>query len=214
MAVACIYEFFNNWMAAVVAASAWASNVPFEIIGSTLKMCGQDAFHEVILPTNAECLNAYYISLSVFAVIVIILSFLNLKQQGIFLFFEMIFFLVTVLLMVAYCIGRLSMRGADACDELGYGNRTVAEDIILESETFNFVGWLANIQVFAFSLCHQTALPSLIEPVKPKKYLHVFLLVTLVIIMSIYILVGVVLSLWFGAATQEIVTLNWVSEIY
>lgn len=212
MFTVCIFEFLNNWLASTIAASAWASNIPFRGLGN-VEMCGEEAFHGTLLPSDTGCLHAYYISLSVFIVIVVILSILNLKQQTLFQLFMAALFFIAVSLMIIFCVVRLAADGLDACKEVSFGsNMTTEHDHgILQLETVSPIGWLLSLQVFAYSFSCQTALPSLLEPVEQKKHLHRFLFFAFMTVLVVYMAVGIVLSLWFGASTQETITLNWVS---
>lgn len=175
-------------------------------------MCEQDSFAHRVLPEDG-CLNAYYLSIAAFAIIVISLSILDLKEQvivqvglGLLRFF-------TIGIIVLYCIVRL-IQGGDSCDnELGITNTTVHINVDMKHTVFKFdpKGWVLSIPVFAFAFLFHTGLSSLSHPIKQKGYLHWVVLTMFLSSTLCYLSLGIVVPLWFGAAIQETATLNWVS---
>ncbi len=208
-----LYVFATNWTYAAVASSAWASNIPFRHLGLVEK-CTPAAFLHQTLPTG-ECLYAYYFSLSLFAVIVIFLSMLDLKEQAVIqLFFGIVRFF-TLGLIIVYCIVRLAQRVGDACqEELRIVNFTYPVPINVEITPmilhFNIKGWLVSLPVFVYAFSIHSCLASMMYPME-KKLHHWLLLVMVVVTACCYVSVGLVVSLWFRAATHETCTLSWVS---
>lgn len=216
--------FLACWSYATVAGSAWASNIPLNF--GTLHQCEPDAFHHRILPTGDGldgCRNAYYFCLLMFAVIVVPLSLLGLKEQAIVQMCLGVLRYLTVAIIVIYCIVKLIQVG-DIC--LPLGNETFPNTSALSNVTidpienldlqdivvnFNWRGWLTAVPVFIYACLVHAGIPSLTHPVKQKKYLHWLVAVAFVSIGISCLSLGIVVPLWFRASVQETVTLNWVS---
>ena len=225
LAVVTIYTFLSCWSYATVAGSAWASNVPFNF--STLKVCGDEEFHHQLLPEQGGCLSAYYFSLSLFGLIVIFLSVLDLKEQVIVQVVLGSARFLTVGAIVVYSIVKLSLSdGSDACEESiplynltdGTGDNSTMrfnttstndDDIVFK---FDLKGWVAAIPVFTYAFIVHTGISSLTHPVRQKKYLHWMLAAMSTTALLSYMALGVVVPLWFKASVQETITLNWVSH--
>ena len=219
-----ISGFLACWSYATVAGSAWASNIPLNF--GTLHQCGPDAFHHRILPTGDGldgCRNAYYFCLLLFAVIVIPLSLLELKEQAIIQMCLGVLRIVTVVIIIIYCIVKLIQVG-EIC--LPLGNETLTNtskilnaavdpvenvhlrDIVIR---FNWKGWLTSVPVFTYACLVHAGIPSLTHPIKQKKYLHWLVALVFGSIAISFLSLGVVTPLWFRASVQETVTLLWVS---
>ena len=203
--------FLMTWTYATVAASSWATNVPFHYINSYL-ICSDQAFLHNALPSKG-CLYVYYASLTLFGLIVVTISLLDLKQQAYIQLLFGIMKMITIAAAVIYSIFHL-VQGGDACWAYeSYTNHTLS-NIELSSivAKFDVRGWLQSISVFIFAFVFQTGIPSLIHPVKQKRYLHWLILGNVVVLFVSYTSLGVALSLWFRAAVQETCTLNWVRK--
>ena len=218
LVVLCVHNFLARWVFATVAGSAWASNIPFGDEGIVTK-CDENAFQHTVLPF--ECLFAYYISLAIFAVIVVTLSLFDVKEQAFIQFLLGVLRFITIAAMVIYCIVRLAGDG-DAClDVLGItnitGNGNFSESINIEmaSTVFKFgpKGWLLAFPIFTYGFVFHTGLSSLSHPIKQKKYIHWFLFAVFAMAFVTYLLLGLVVALWFRASIQETSTLNWVSML-
>ena len=202
-----------NWTYATVAASSWATNVPFHYISSYL-MCSDQAFLHNALPSKG-CLYAYYASLTLFGLIVVTISLLDLKEQAYIQLLFGVVKMITIAAAVIYSIFHL-IQGGDACWAYESDTNHTLSNIELSSivAKFDVRGWLQSISVFIFGYIFQTGIPSLIHPVKQKRYLHWLILGNVVVLFVSYTSLGVALSLWFRAAIQETSTLNWVSKTY
>ena len=105
MTVVC---FLIAWSLAIVVGTAWATNIPFNF--GPFQQCSYDAFNNKIIPHGPDlecCQFAYYCSLMLFALIVVPLSVMGLKEQVII---QMILGLLRILLlsmMLIYCLVRL-----------------------------------------------------------------------------------------------------------
>lgn len=205
------FMFAGIWSDATVAGTAWATKIPFHYLSSYLT-CSDNAFLHHIRPSGG-CLYAYYLSIILYACIVITLSLLDLKEQAIFqlIFGLMRFF--TIALIVLYCVVRL-IQGGDACSDYEYDNNYTSSNVDISSVAlkFNVSSWLQSIPIFAFGYMFLTGIPSFIHPIRQKDSLHWLLVTVIVTVLSSYLLTGIAISLWFRAAIQENCTLNWVSH--
>lgn len=213
LVVLSLHNVLIRWSFAAVAASAWAVNVPFRNLGA-VEMCEEDAFLNHILPSGG-CLYSYYFLLTIFAVIVVTLSLLDIKQQVIIHLILGVLRFITIISMVIYAIVQLA-EGGDACLqslELDLPNLTTPFNIAMSTEVFKFDprGWLLAIPIFCYAYLFHTGLSSLTHPIKPKKHIRWLVLSVFVIAFLCYFSLGIVLSLWFRASVQETSTLNWVS---
>ena len=218
--------FLGNWSFAAVAASAWASKIPYTF--GKMKMCNDDAFHHQILPSGG-CLYSYYFSLLIFGVIVVTLSMLDLKEQATVQVMFGLARLITIAGIIIYPLAKLvSGNSSDACEDLNplstltmnlnVNNQSYIllqnasryfsyEDIALK---FDLQGWVVSTPVFIFSFLFHQSISSLTHPVKQKKYIHWMVTAVTVTCALSFLTLGVVVPFWFKASVQETVTLNWV----
>ncbi len=202
--------FLVSWSFSTVTGSTWAINF-FPHLGS-VQACRDDSFLHHLLP-EGECLYAYYISLTIFAAIVVSLSLLDLKEQ-IFVQVTLGFLrFITIALIVLYCLVRLGMRG-DVCKEdlllrnlSGPINDVEIRSIVLK---FDPKGWLVSIPVITYAFVFHVAVPSLTHPIKQRQYISWLITTVFASTALCYISLGMIVPLWFQASTQEICTLNWV----
>ena len=213
MSMLSVYGFLNNWAFATVAGSAWATNIPFRNFGA-IRMCEEDSFFHRTLPeAEGGCLFAYYFCLLLFAMIVVPLCLFDLHVQAFMQVILGFIRFVTMSSIIIYCIVRLSMDG-DACQEqLQIENITSPINIDIASLVLKFdaVGWLVAIPVITNAFTFQTGISSLTFPVNQKRYHHWLLASVFIAAMVCYLSLGIMVPLWFRAATQETVTLSWVS---
>ena len=220
-----VYCFLAMWSFSTVAGSAWAVNIPFNFSG--VHQCSQDAFLHQVLPLS--CLGAYYFSLMMFAVIVVALSLIDLKEQAIVQMVLGFLRFLTVGAIIIYCIVKLA-EGGDICEpeELMVNqstNATQAYIPLFENATryismrdivvkFDPRGWLTAIPVFTYAFIIHQGIPSLTHPIKQKQHLRWLMVVMFAVSLLCYMSLGVVVPLWFKAQIQETCTLNWVSYIH
>ena len=218
-----IYAWLTNWSFASVAASAWASNIPYNFGKMTL--CDDSAFHHHILPTGS-CLYSYYFSLVLFGVIVTTLSIMDLKEQLIVQVLMGLVRFLAIFAIVFYSFYHLiNAKGSDACEgKLPFVNTTLLnesytplfntsqyipyEEIV---KKFDPRGWVVSVPIFLYAFEIQSAISSLTHPVKQKKYIHWLLTAVFATSLSCFMSLGIIVPLWFKASVQETVTLNWVS---
>ena len=224
LGVVTIYSFLACWSFSTVAGTAWASNIPFNF--GSLTMCPEDAFHHRILPSGG-CLYSYYFSVFIFGILMICISVVDLKEQAIVQVFLGSARFLTVGIIVVYSIAKL-FDGGDACEatemwtpinthqffnfsDLSNATRYISNnDIVFK---FDASGWVAAIPVFTYAFIIHTGISSLSHPVKQKGRLHWMLAAMSVTALVSYMSLGIVVPLWFKADVQEVITLNWVSNI-
>ena len=218
-----LYGWLGNWSYASVAASAWASNIPYNFGKMTL--CDDSAFHHQILPTGG-CLYSYYFSLVLFGVIVTILSIMDLKEQLVVQVLMGLARFLAIFAVLVYSLYYLfNANGRDACEgDLPFVNTSLVNESYISLfnasrytsyeeivKKFDPRGWVVSVPVFLFAFEIQSAISSLTHPVKQKKYIHWLLTALFATSLSCFMSLGIVVPLWFKASVQETVTLNWVS---
>lgn len=211
-AILSLYGFLVNWSYATIAGSAWAINIPFHHFGAA-EICADDAFLHRTIPTGG-CLYAYYIALTMFAIVVVPVSLFNLREQTIVQVVMGLLRFVTLAVIIGYCIFRLAGDG-DACwDELRLTNTTTPINVGATSMVweFNVKGWLVAIPVIVNAFLFHPGISSLTHPVKQKQYHHWLVASVFVVSVMSYLALGIVVPLWFRLATQETCTLSWVSD--
>lgn len=219
-----VYSFLAGWSYSTVAGSAWSTNLPFHT--DTLHQCNDTQFHLSVAPADAECLASYRLCVLFFAVIVIPLSCMDLKEQG---FVQMILGLLRfsiIISMVLYCLAKLIGDGhsqglnntttavftlEQTADELGSSNNSDSDATFVTS--FHIKGWLIAIPVFTYAQILHQGVPALTHPIRQKKLLRWFMMAVFATTSLCYMVLGIVVSLWFKSAVLETATLNWVSEI-
>lgn len=226
-----IYCFLAAWSFSTVGGSSWALNVPYHF--GRVNTCASDAFHHSVLPTDEGCRNAYYFSLFIFAVIVVTLSLLDLKEQAIIQMILGLLRFLTVLAIIIYSITRV-VEGGNACTDV-HGSPNISEDVdnwfgnfdhtnssnITNSSSitirdivvkFDPKSWLTTIPIFTYAFILHQGIASLTHPIKQKRHMWYLILAMFLTAITCYMSLGVIAPLWFNASVQETVTLNFVSE--
>ncbi|KAL5487354.1 hypothetical protein EMCRGX_G019943 [Ephydatia muelleri] len=223
-----IYSFLAGWSYSTVAGSAWSTNLPFST--TTFNQCSDSQFHLSVAPPEEGCLASYRLCVLFFAVIVVPLSCLDLKEQG---FVQMILGLLRfsiIISMVLYCVANL-IRG----DPSPHGRSNTTGTVLLfeqssedgfaqqgscnssDSEfvtSFHIRGWLIAIPVFTYAQILHQGVPALTHPIRQKKLLRWFMMVVFATTSLCYMVLGIVVSLWFKSDVQETATLNWGTFIH
>lgn len=220
-----IYCFLASWSLATVAGSSWALNIPYNF-GNVVK-CDGDPFHHAVLPQEDTCRNAYYFSLFLYAVVVVALSLVDLKEQAIIQMILGLMRFLTVGAIVVYVLAKIA-EGGDVCEGEAKGNNSLDKlesafpSISLANSTryssykdifvkFEAVSWLTAIPIFTYAFILHQGLASLTHPIKQKRYLGYLTMAMFSTAIVCYMVLGVVAPLWFKASVQETVTLNFVS---
>ena len=216
-----IYCFLASWSFATVAGSSWALNVPYHF--GKVQQCEGDPFHHSVLPTEESCRNAYYFSLFIFAMLVVFLSLLDLKEQAVIQMILGLMRFLTVGAIIVYSLANIA-EGGDGCIAT-YTNasnysadafmplqnatlHTSSKDIFLR---FDIKSWLTALPIFTYAFILHQGLASLTHPIKQKRYLWYLNLAMFSTALFCYLTLGIIVPLWFKASIQETVTLNFVS---
>lgn len=222
LVIVTIYGFFGLWSSSSVAGTAWATNIPYNF--GLMETCDSDAFLYQILPSGG-CLYSYYFSLLLFALVVVTLSVMNLKEQvAIQVTFGVLRYL-TVGVIVLYCIVRL-FQGGDGCQEgeMLFPNQTETQEtsetlynstqnISYQDIVFKFdpLGWMVSVPVYVYAFMIHSGISTLTHPIRQKIYLHWMLFTNFALALICLMSLGLVTPLWFKASVQETITLNWVN---
>lgn len=211
-----VHSFLTCLSYSTVTGSAWSVNLPLNF--GTLEECSSDDYFHEILPGGA-CLNAYRFCLLLFALVVVPISLLDLKEQAIVQFLLGILRFVTLGAIILYCLlymikGYMVADCRDPVPTKGnvsagwYKNVSTVEDMLFQ---FDFNGWVVSVPIFVYAVALQQGIVSLTHPVKQKNLLRSLFNTLFAVVISLYIVLGIVVSFWFRDGTNEICTLNWVS---
>ena len=217
-----IYTFLALLSYSTVTGSAWSVNIPLNF--GTLERCTDQDFLHQILP-HGGCLNAYRFCLFLFAVVVIPLSLLDLKEQAIVQLILGLLRFFTLGAIIIYCFFYV-VQGytITSCEDplpisknvyMNMNNTshdiTPIKDVLFH---FNFPGWVVSIPVFVYALNLHHGIPGLTHPIKEKNWLRCYFNVLFLSMTILYASLGVIVSLWFRDCTNETCTLNWVSVFH
>ena len=218
MIILSLYCFLAGWSFTTVAGSAWATNIPFHT--PTVQQCEGSEFYHAIYPEDPSCWHAYQLCVFFFAVIVVPLSLVNLKEQAILQMILGVLRFSTIAIIVVYCIVKLS-GGDNICTFGNSSNATGNNSLSQENLTgfsdlskivfqFDWKGWLVSIPVFTYAFIIHQGIPALTHPIKQKHLLRQLMIVMFGSAALCYLALGIVVPLWFKATVLETVTLNWV----
>eukprot|EP00731_Ephydatia_muelleri_P012370 Em0006g1264a len=185
-------SFIVLWTYSTVAGSAWSTNLPLNF--GPLRMCTEEEFQDNIYPKGSGCLAAYR-------------TLASFRPYSGGLRFAIIG------AMVLYALFNLGIGGlqggvplsANGTESNLTGN--VLSDFVYG---FSFTGWLSAIALFTSALIIHPGLSTLTHPIKNKKPLGWFVLSIYGTVAVFYVLMGVILTLWFGSDVNSTITLNWV----
>lgn len=212
-----IHTFLACLSYSTVTGSAWSVNLPLNF--GTLEQCTSNDFFHQLLP-DGGCLNSYRFCLLLFALIVVPLSLLDLKEQVIVQFGLGVLRFVTLAAIILYCVVNM-LQGymvADCKDPVPtlrntsavwYTNTSSISDILFH---FDFNGWVVSIPVFVYAVALQQGIVSLTHPIKQKNWLRGLFNTLFLIVVLLYVCLGIVVAFWFRDGTNETCTLNWVSR--
>ena len=219
-----IYSSLACLSYSTVVGTAWSVNLPLNF--GSFEECSDTDFLNKLLPSfhPGHCLHAYWFCLMLFAVLVIPLSLLDLKEQAVVQLGLGLLRFFTLGAIIVYCLAYLfkgdtitdcSAELPTADDAMNwtvlYNDTLTMNDIVFH---FNFNGWVAAIPVFVYAFILHQGIPGLTHPIKEKKYLRGYFNLLFVLIAFLYALLGIVVALWFRDCVNETCTLNWVSHIY
>ena len=211
------YTFLACISYSTVAGTAWSVNLPLNF--GTLQECTNLNFLHENLPTVIPCRNAYWFCLFLFACIVIPLSIIELKEQMIVQVFLGILRFFTLAAIITFSvINLITEQNINTCqqpwstfnssDNASCKVNTTFEEIVTR---FHAQNWLLAIPVFVYAHILHQGVPALTHPIKQKQYLGAYFNILFLVIGSLYMILGITVSLWFKDCTNETCTLSWVS---
>ena len=198
------------WASCTVAGQAWSINFPLHF--GPFNSCANDSlFDNRYAPEDGGCLASYRFCVFLYAMIVIPLSLLDLREQSIIQTALGVVRFTLVGSMVLYCLIKM-VQDACAPDSSFYSNCTKIDTDSLA--TFDFKKFLAAIPVFLYAQAVHPSVATLSHPIRQKKQLRWLVLIVLLTTTILYTILGTMISLWFGDGTLGMATLNWVSAYY
>ena len=214
------YTFLACLSYSTVAGSAWAVNLPLNF--GNVHECSNLEFQLQSLPTDIPCRNAYWFCLFLFACIVIPLSVIELKEQtiiqvilGVLRFITIgaiiLFSVVNLITQQNVCTCKYPWLTRNTSDDANICNiSTTAGNVVTHFQIQNL---LLAIPVFVYAHFLHQGIPALTHPVKQKQYLRAYFTILFIVIGSLYMLLGITVSLWWRDCIIETCTLSWVSVL-
>eukprot|EP00118_Oscarella_pearsei_P014556 m.125378 g.125378 ORF g.125378 m.125378 type:complete len:545 (+) comp37872_c0_seq2:145-1779(+) len=202
----CLGAFLNLWTMATIAASAWSTNVvidvwPFTAPCKADPIAPRGGFHPV-----GNCWNNYALFVFVFALLVVPLSMLDLKKQRVIQVTAGVMRIVVVIAIVIYSI----VQEVNGATELPASSGGENDTVPWISGDGGFVGFLVALPIFSYSLALQVNVPTLSQPMEPKRKLKAFYIWLNVFLVLFYFVLGVAVLAYLKSDVKENCTLNWV----
>ena len=194
------------WAYCTVAGQAWSVNLPLHF--GPFNECADSLFDSRFVPEDSGCLASYRFCLLLFSLIVVPLSLLDLKEQSAIQIAMGVVRFTLLGCMILYCLVKL-IQEACSSDSHTLSNCTTID--IASLTAFDFRKWLAAIPVMLYAQALHPSTVPLSHPIRQKKQLHWLVLLIFLTTTFLYSTLGTLASLWFGAGTLNVVTLNWVS---
>ena len=194
------------WASCTVAGQAWSINLPLNF--GPFNVCVDSLFNNTYAPEDSGCLASYRFCVFLYAMIVIPLSLLDLREQSIVQTALGVVRFTLIGSIVLYCLVKM-IQDACAPGSDFYSNCTKINTDSLP--TFDFKKFLAAIPVFLYSQAVHPSVATLSHPIRQKKLLRWLVLAVILTTTFLYTILGTMISLWFGADTLGMATLNWVS---
>lgn len=215
-------SFLALWSFSTVAGSGWSTNLPLNI--GPFRVCTDDDFGGNIAPVSSGCLALYRFCLFLFAMIVIPLSCLELKELGLIQAVLGLARFTIIGSIILYCLAKLAETPAlkhaapsnwtsnlnGSLTAVGANcshNSAPLRNFVMD---FDVIGWILSIPVFTYAQMLHTGIPSLTHPIKQKKGLLWFMMAIFGTTLFCYMTLGIVVSLWFRGEINETASLNWV----
>ena len=222
-----IVSAFNSLLSlitsAIVASSSWSVNIPFNF--GTLNECDDRDFLYQYFPLEVGCANSYRLCLAFYAVIVISLSLLELKEQAYIKFLLGILRFSLLGSIIIYCLYSILFFYDHEFDEIttcaNSDNQNVTVDEFNSSEAtvldvivhFDIKGWVLGIPVMFFACAAHSSIPTLVHPIREKKWLKWCLVLLYITVGTSYLVISTLGAVWFREVINETFTLNWVRHV-
>ena len=196
--------FSALWAYGTVAGSAWAISLPLRF--GPFNVCVKSDFNDLPVPETTLCAATYRFCVFLFAMIVIPLSLLDLREQSIVQTALGVARFTLIGSIVLYCVVKMIQDATETHSSTQNDSRNYTKEI----ESFSITGWMGSIPIFLLAQTLQPGLITLTHPIKQKKHMHWLLLAVFIVSSTFYITMGTVVSLWFGDKIDNTATLNWV----
>ena len=202
-----------------VAGTSWAVNIPFNF--HEITQCTSTDFQFLALPVVIPCRNAYWLCLALFGCIVVPLSMIELREQTVVQVIWSLLRFIAIGVILIFCIANLITTGNICTCSHPWEPSNASEDIKCNVSTtfsqvttkFNVKAWTVSIPVIVTALNLHQGIPALTHPIKQKKHLGTLMNIAFAVTTLIYMMLGVVVSLWWKDCIIETCTLNWVSIV-
>ena len=207
LTVLSLYCTIAIWSYASVAASAWSINIPVNT--SVLSECSQTDFTLKYFPTNQRCFNLYRVCLSVFGILVITLSSLELNEQKyIQASFAVLRFiaLTSILIFSTFIIIHNKYNPNHPMPlTLNNTNSTVTQLL----SRFDIIKWFVALPIITYALNLTNGIPALTHHIVPKERLKQMYTAVYLTIWFFYATIGVLVSIAFLNLVNENAALDW-----
>ena len=195
------------WGSVAVVGTSWSTNIPVNTSG--IAQCHERDFTMQYFPADMRCYHWYQVCVSVFGVIVVSLSLLELNEQKyIQAMFSILRFIAafSIILFSTYIVIHNGLNSNTTLPlELKYTNATSTQLL----SKFNVKWWLVTIPVLVYAQDLNQGIPTFTHPVIPKKHLKAMLIATFITTWSFYTLIGILVSFAFLSLTNENAVLDW-----
>ncbi|KAI6647237.1 hypothetical protein LOD99_12234 [Oopsacas minuta] len=202
-----IYSCLTLWSMAAVVGTSWSTNIPINT--SVVIECNATDFTKTYFPIETRCFNFYRICVSVFGLVVTLLSLLELNEQkyiqAVFSILRFVALTSIIIFSIFIIIHNISTPHNPLPPTLQNTNST-SVDLLLR---FDIKWWLVTIPVLVYAQNLHQGIPSLTHPVMPKRRLKPMLIATFITTWSFYTILGIVVSFAFMSLVNENATLNW-----
>ena len=206
--------FLNLWTMTSIAATAWSVNVPlrrdwwpFRWPCDSKSIAPEHGFHP-----DGNCWNNYAIFVLVFALVVTPLSMLDLKRQRFVQVGTGVMRVVVVVAIIVYCIvadvkeSSLSPTPINGSTSI---NRSTNEEVSWIAGD-SFIDFLVALPILSYTLAIQVNVPTLSQPMEPKRKLKPFYIWLYVFLFGFYFSLGVAVLAYLKSSVAENCTLYWV----
>ena len=207
LTVVIIFILITLWSYAAVAATAWSIFVPVHT--SVLAECSQTDYTLANFPKDVHCFNLYRVCLSVFGVIVMLLSLMELEEQKyIQILFAILryFAILSITIFSTYIIVHNICKPFNSIPTQLNNTHSNTVHLLLRYDTKH---WLATLPIVAFALNLIHGISPLSYPISPKKHLKPMLISVFTTLWCIYAIVGFTVSMAFLYLINENAVLNW-----
>ena len=148
--------------------------------------CTRDNLENISLHPEGMCWNTYSLCILLYALIVVPLSCLELSEQKWFQVVLSVMRLFLIFSIIIYCVV-MKLMGSSPVQDESVSDKTISSNNWIGGSS---AGWLAAIPVFAFTQSIQVNIPTLTQPIEPKRKLREFYTRALLTLTVLYVVLG------------------------